>query len=174
MEEHNMEQADFESLLRDNRAYQSAFDRKVDKALQTARTNWEREREEGLETERARLRSEELERLEGQRRELERREADYQLRMRQLSVADRLVGLGLSPKFAPWLTGEDEAASFQRVDQFDAAFRQAVDQAVAAGISGFPPLEPVSAPAFDRDSLRGMSPREVNAHWAEIQQTLKG
>ena len=41
-------------------------------------------------------------------------------------------------------------------------------------MGGFAPAEPVPAPAFDRERLRGMSPREINAHWAEIQDTLKG
>ena len=37
------ETPDLETLLRQRRDYQSAFDKKVSSALQTARANWERE-----------------------------------------------------------------------------------------------------------------------------------
>lgn len=93
------ETPDLETLLRQRRDYQSAFDKKVSSALQTARANWEREQAEALEQ----ARTQELERA-----------------------------------------------------------RSAA------------PAEPVPTPAFDRESLRGMSPGEIYAHWAEIQNTLKG
>ena len=104
------ERPDFEELLRQHRDYQSAFDRKVDRALQTARANWEREQASALEQRRA----EDLEAARGAAQaewsqkmaELEAREARQALRERQAETADRLASLGLSPKFAPWLTGE--------------------------------------------------------------------
>ena len=52
------ETPDLETLLRQRRDYQSAFDKKVSSALQTARTNWEREQAEALEQ----ARTQELER----------------------------------------------------------------------------------------------------------------
>ena len=82
--------------------------------------------------------------------------------------------LGLSPAFAPWLTGDTPEESRARVEAFDQLFRAAVSDTVSERMGGFAPAEPVPAPAFDRERLRGMSPREINAHWAEIQDTLKG
>ena len=41
------ETPDLETLLRQRRDYQSAFDKKVSSALQTARANWEREQAVG-------------------------------------------------------------------------------------------------------------------------------
>lgn len=172
------EHPDFEELLRQHRDYQSAFDRKVDRALQTARSNWEREQASALEQHRA----EALEAARGEAEaeyrqrmaELEDRAKRQALRERQVETADRLASLGLSPKFAPWLTGETSEESQARVEEFDQLFRGAVSDTVTGRMSGFVPAEPVPAPAFDRETIRGMSPREINAHWAEIQNTLKG
>lgn len=172
------EHPDFEELLRQHRDYQSAFDRKVDRALQTARANWEREQASALEQHRA----EALEAARGaaeaeyrqRMAELEDRAKRQALRERQVETADRLASLGLSPKFAPWLTGETSEESQARVEEFDQLFRGAVSDTVTGRMSGFVPAEPVPAPAFDRETIRGMSPREINAHWAEIQNTLKG
>lgn len=176
--EENMEQmegqATFEELLQGNRAYQSAFDRKVDKALQTARANWEREREAGREAMLSEARAAAEAEYRGRMTELDAREADYAHRMRRVAVADRLVDMGLSPKFAPWLTAGTEEESFARLEAFESAFRAGVRDAVTARMAGFAPAEPVPAPALDRETIRGMSPREINAHWAEIQHTLKG
>lgn len=176
--EENMEQMGghptFEELLQSSREYQSAFDRKVDKALQTARTNWEREREAGRERELDRARAAAEAEYQGRMKELDAREADYARRMRQIAVADRLVGMGLPSQFAPWLTAETDEESFARLEAFDTAFRAGVSDAVTARMAGFAPAEPVHAPALDRETIRGMSPREINAHWAEIQHTLKG
>lgn len=182
MEENTMEQlegqASFEELLRGSREYQSAFDKKVDKALQTARANWEREQAAALEQRRGRdleeARTAARAELEERTRALERQEADYARRACQMAVADRLVSLGLPSGFAGWLTGETEEESLGRVAEFEAAFRGAVSDSVTARMGGAPPAEPACTPAYDRETLRGMSPREINAHWAEIQNTLKG
>lgn len=169
---------DFEELLRQHRDYQSAFDRKVDRALQTARSNWEREQASALEQRRAADLEEARGKAQAEWRqkmaELEDREARQALRERQVETADRLASLGLSPKFAPWLTGQTSEESRQRVEEFDQLFRGAVSDTVTQRMAGFVPAEPVPAPAFDRDTIRGMTPREINAHWAEIQNTLKG
>lgn len=171
-------QCGFDALLSQNRAYQSAFDRKVHQALQTARANWEREQAAALESarseEREALRAEVQASLDQRRRELEAREGEFARRVRQVEVAEGLTRRGLPAAFAPWLTGETEEECGQRVAEFDAAFRSAISAAVTERMAGSPPAEPAAVPAYDRDALRGMSPREINAHWAEIQHALKG
>ena len=82
--------------------------------------------------------------------------------------------LRLPAGFAPWLTGATAEESHARVAEFERTFRDAVRDSVTARMAGAAPAEPVPTPVFDRESLRGMSPGEINAHWAEIQNTLKG
>lgn len=178
LEQGRLERPDFDALLRDNRDYQSAFDRKVDRALQTARAGWERERSAELERQREEALSAARKSAEEEYRarlaELDARAEEQARRERQVDTADRLTRLGLSPAFAPWLTGDTPEESRARVEAFDQLFRAAVSDTVSERMGGFAPAEPVPAPAFDRERLRGMSPREINAHWAEIQDTLKG
>ena len=174
----NDETPDFETLLRQNRDYQSAFDKKVSSALQTARANWEREQAEALEQ----AHEQALERARGAVQAeydarfaaLEERVAAQDRRERQMATADELTKLGLPAGFAPWLTGATAEESSARVAEFESAFRAAVGDSVTARMGGSAPVESVPTPAFDRESLRGMSPGEINAHWAEIQDTLKG
>ena len=169
MEEITMEQEKltFEELLRQDREYQSAFDRKVDKALQTHRAHWEAELAEEQEQMMEAARAHAEERYCSRHAALDRRE-------RELNTTRRLMELGLPPQFAPWLTGESEEESLARLEAFEGAFRAGVEDSVARRLAGFAPVEPSSVPAYDRDTLRGMTPREINAHWAEIQHTLKG
>lgn len=172
------EMPDLETLLRQRRDYQSAFDKKVSSALQTARANWEREQAEALEQ----ARTQELERArsavqaeyDARFAALEERSAAQAQRERQVDTADELTRLGLPAGFAPWLTGATAEESHARVAEFERTFRDAVRDSVTARMAGAAPVEPVPTPAFDRESLRGMSPGEINAHWAEIQNTLKG
>ena len=166
------ETPDLETLLRQRRDYQSAFDKKVSSALQTARTNWEREQAEALEQ----ARTQELERARSAAQAeydarfaaLEERSAAQAQRERQVDTADELTRLGLPAGFAPWLTGATAEESHARVAEFERTFRDAVRDSVTARMAGAAPAEPVPTPAFDRESLRGMSPGEINAHWAEI------
>lgn len=177
MEEELVEQQEevtLDDLLRENRSYQSAFDKKVDKALQTARGNWEREQAAALEEHRQTVEQEARQALEEEKQALAQKEADYEHRMRQVEVADQLVQLGLPARFAGWLTGNTREESMERVGQFETAFREAVSDTVTARMGGPIPSEPAAGPAMDLDTIRGMSPREINAHWAEIQNTLKG
>lgn len=171
-------QNSLDRLLSQNREYQSAFDRKVHQALQTARANWEREQAAALETARTEaresLRAEVRDELDRRQRALEDREGELDRRVRELEVAKQLARQGLPASFAPWLTGDTGEECGRRVAEFDAAFRAAISDAVAARMAGCPPAEPAAVPAYDRDAIRGMSPREINAHWAEIQHALKG
>lgn len=166
------ETPDLETLLRQRRDYQSAFDKKVSSALQTARANWEREQARTQELERAR--SAVQAEYDARFAALEERSAAQAQRERQVDTADELTRLGLPAGFAPWLTGATAEESHARVAEFERTFRDAVRDSVTARMAGAAPAEPVPTPAFDRESLRGMSPGEINAHWAEIQNTLKG
>ncbi len=56
-------------------------------------------------------------------RALQRREAQCDRRDRQRDVERRLTARGLSERFAPFLTGETQADSLQRVDDFEALYR---------------------------------------------------
>ena len=103
---------------------------------------------------------------------LELREAEFARRLRQVGVAERLTRSGLPASFAPWLTGDTEEECAERVAQFDGMFHTAIADAVRERMSGGAPAEPTPSPALDASTLKGMSPREINQRWSEIQQAL--
>lgn len=176
MEQENIreERLDFEELLRRDREYQSACDRKVAQALATARSNWEREQQAQEGQRRAALETELEQRLAQERSALEGQRQDFQRRMRQVAVAEALQQRGLDAGFAPWLTGETEEECEQRLDRFTDLFQTALSQAVAGRMRGAePPRAPRIPQGLTRETLRGMSAREINGHWDQVAQALK-
>lgn len=174
LEERREERLDFDELLRRDREYQSACDRKVAQALATARTNWERERQAEEGERRAALETELEQRLASERSALDGQRRDFEARMRQVAAAELLQKRGLDAAFAPWLTGEDDQESQQRVEQFARLFQSALSQAVAGRMRGAePPKAPRQNTGLTRESLRGMSAREINGAWRQVSDLLK-
>lgn len=174
MEEERQEHLDFEALLRENRDYQSACDKKVSQALNTARTNWERDRQ--AEEERLRRSMEEQleERLADERAGLAAQQQAFDARLRQVAVAEELQRRGLDAQFAPWITGADEVEDTERVEQFTVLFQSALSQAISAHMRGAePPKAPEKGAELDRDQLRTMTAGEINRNWGEISRLLR-
>ena len=154
-----------------NQPEQEELDERVEAAVQAARADWEQEQTAMLDEQREQLRQAAMNEAE---QAYAQRMAELDRRQRQTEVAQMLTQSGLPADFAPWLTGDTAEESQQRVTAFQAAFQAGVDSAVTARMAGAAPVEPSRPAVYDRDNLRGMSPREINAHWAEIQNTLKG
>lgn len=171
MEEQRM---DFDTLLRENRDYQSACDRKVSQALATARANWERDRQGAEERLRQELESELETRLAQERSGLAAQREAFEARMRQVAVAEALQQRGMDAGFAPWLTGGDEAESAQRVEQFTRLFQSALSQAVSGRMRGAEPPKAAEKEAeLDRQQLRHMTAAEINRKWSEVSGILR-
>ncbi len=168
---------DFETLLREDRGYQAACDRKVSQALATARANWEREKAAALEEARAGYLADAeaaaAERLAGERAELEAERRGFEARLRQVEVARALQERGLDARFAPYLTGADEAESAGRVETFARLFQEALAQAVSSRMRGGAPRAMEQPPALSRESLHGMSRQEINRQWPQVASLLR-
>ena len=163
---------DFETLLREDRDYQSAFDKKVKKALQTARAHWEQEQgcARAREQEAAQLQAQ----LQTQQAELEEQRRQFRRAQLEVAVGSQLQKRGLPAEFAPYLTGADEEESARNLEHFEGLFREGISQAVTGRMRGAgAPREPKRPKSYSREELRALSPGEINAHWAEIQHTLK-
>lgn len=173
-EHREAQRPDFEALLREDREYQSAYDRKVSQALATARSNWEREQQAVSEQRRIELENTVNAQLEQSRQELERERRAFDAQRRQVAVAQALQERGMDARFAPWITGEGEEDSAQRVEQFTQLFQAALSQAVSGRMrGGEPPQMPERPPELTRERLRGMSPGEINRNWREIAGLLR-
>ncbi len=99
-------------------------------------------------------------------RALQRREAQCDRRDRQRDVERRLTARGLSERFAPFLTGETQADSLQRVDDFEALYRAELRAPRAAPRGGAPPPARAPAPRGGRGTRGGRGAAARDAHTA--------
>lgn len=167
----------FDDLLKGNKDYQSAYDRKVSQALNTARQNWEKQQQTSLD-EAARLEkmtdAQRAEyKLKQDRAALDAERAQFAKDQLQVSVGTELQKRGLSADFAPYLTAKDSNASLENLNRFESAWNSALAGAVNERMrSDKPPKDPTANKPIDLDAIKGMSREEINKNWDEIQKTL--
>lgn len=136
----------FDELLKD-KSMQSEFDRRIDKAIETAREKWQTEHEEKLE--RAKTEAEKLAKMNAEQRaeherqqredELAKREADITRRELRASTIDELVEKGLPISLADIINYTDADSTKASIEAVEKAFRQAVEDGVNERLKGNPP-----------------------------------
>ncbi|MCD7837831.1 MAG: DUF4355 domain-containing protein [Clostridiales bacterium] len=111
--------------------------------------------------------------LEAERKALDEEKAAFAAQRLEDAVGRELASRGLPTAFARFLTGQDEAQALEQVELFEALFRESLAQAVTERMRGTrTPREPAKGRSYSRESLRGMSRREINDHWEEITKAL--
>lgn len=111
--------------------------------------------------------------LEAQRQELEAQKAAFAAEKLESAVRKELHSRKLPEQMASLLTASDEQGSLERVELFQSVFQDALTSALREKMRGLDtPREPTRQVRYTRDSLKGMSHREINAHWDEIVQHL--
>lgn len=151
----------FEELLK-NKDYQSEFDRRVTKALETAKANWEKE-EQVKQTEAKRLAA----MNEEQKAEHKRAQAEKQLAEREAAVTKReltatakeqLIEKGFPPELSGVLDYSNAEKCKQSIETVSSVFSQAVEKAVNERLKSPPPKTGQSGgakePATLADALR--------------------
>ena len=135
--------SDFDIMLKDKNI-QSEFDRRISKALETARSKWEveaQERENRAKIEGERLaRMSEDERAEAdlsmRRAELDRRERDIAIREMRAEAVAIMRDKGLPEELAACLNLSDATHMRESVTQVERAFRLAVEAGILARMCG--------------------------------------
>jgi hypothetical protein len=113
--------------------------------------------------------------LEAERQALEAEKAAFARQKLENAVSRELVGRGLPGEMAQFLTGTDEEQSLENVEQFECLFREGLAKAITQRMRGAgAPREPARSKGYSRDTLRGMSASEINAHWDEVSRALRG
>ena len=126
---------------------QAETDRKVTKALQTAKDKWESEFMEKLEAEKkeaerlAKLSAEEKEKelLEKTKREIEEKETAIRLRELKLDTIELLSEKQIPVKFADMLISKDAETTMENVKKFESMWKEAIDSAVTERLKGKSP-----------------------------------
>lgn len=129
------------------RKIDSETDRKLEKALKTARAKWEKEFQEKLEQEKREAeRLAKLSEKERKEEELRKREEELERRLRELErkelKADAIGVLTekqLPTEFVDFLLGEDAESTLENINAFKKAFDEAVEQKVKEALAGEPP-----------------------------------
>lgn len=144
--------------LRDNPESQKELDRRITKALETARGKWEKEAAD-RETEAAKLAkmtAEQKAEHERQKREeaLTKREAELNRRELRATAAQTLAEKGLPAGLLECLSYQDAESCQKSIENMENAFRAAVQQGVEERIKGKPPTGTAPAEKAQDASLR--------------------
>jgi uncharacterized membrane protein YccC len=128
----------FDDLLKNG--HQAEFDRRVSKAIATAKANWEKAQAEEQDeaTKLARMTAAERERyqLDKDRKALAEEQAKFAAQQMQVSVGAELQKRGLDASFARYLAGKTAEESKANLDEFEQVFRSAVRSGVQAAMRG--------------------------------------
>lgn len=130
----------FDDLLRSNPDYQAEFDRRMTKGLATARANWEKAQadEKNEAAKLARMTAAERERyqLDKDRKAFAEEQAKFAAEQMKVSVGAELQKRGLDAGFARYLAGKTAEESKANIDEFEQAFRSAVQAGVNTALRG--------------------------------------
>lgn len=137
---------DFDSLLNSNKDYQSEFDKKVAKALNTAKVKWDEEKEsekdEAKKLEKMSSEQREAYQFKKDKEQFETEKAKFNHAMLETAVGKELLSRGLDPSFAEYLTSDTAENSKARIEQFEKAFSSAVSTQLNNKMRGIPPKAP--------------------------------
>ena len=169
----------FDQWLDSNPAYRSEFDRRVTKGVNTARQNWQREQEEQQDeaTRLAHMTAAQRERyqLDKEKKVFAAQQAEFQHQQLEMQMGRDLQNRGMDAGFAKWLTGADAEDSAANLAAFEELWNAGINAAVTGRMRGSTlPKEP-EQPTMTRESLRGMTPQEINKAFEEgMLDTLMG
>ena len=128
----------FDDLLKSG--HQAEFDRRVSKAIATAKANWEKAQaeEQNEATKLARMTTAERERyqLDKDKQAFAEEQAKFAAQQMQVSVGAELQKRGLDASFARYLVGKTAEESKANLDEFEQVFRSAVRSGVQAAMRG--------------------------------------
>lgn len=136
-EESQDQKASFEDVLKD-KDYQSAFDKKIAKALETAKSKWETDYTKKLED--AKSEAEKLSKMKAEEKaqyEIDKREKEYAEKLKELNMRElkaeaqsQLVEVGLSKEFVGLLNYESAETVKASIDALSNAFNKALEEKV--------------------------------------------
>lgn len=139
-------QKTFDDLLKD-KTYQSEFDKRIAKALETAKSKWEAQKQAELEE--AKTEAEKLAKMNAEQKakyEQEKREAEYQQRLKDLTIRElkatakeTLSEKGLPLELAEVLNYTDAETCNKSIEAVKTAFQSAVEKAVNEKLKGSTP-----------------------------------
>jgi hypothetical protein len=146
---------------------QTEADRRVQEALTTAKTGWEKEWTKKLE--KAKTEAEQMAKLSAEEKELAitkakaeelaQKERELSIRELQLKAIDVLAEKKLPVTFAKMLLGETAEDTLERIKAFETEFRKSVQAEVDLKLKGTTPNSSQKGEAFDMNTFIRQSAR---------------
>ena len=167
----------FDDILKDKK-YQSEFDKKVAKALETAKSKWETDyqakiKEAKTEAEKlAKMNADQKAEYEKQKREdeLAKREKDITTRELRAAAYETLAEKNLPKELVDILNYESAETCNKSIEAVEKAFQSAVEKAVNDKLrgNGAPKGRNGSKTNYTMEDLKKMTPEEINKNWEQI------
>lgn len=166
----------FDEILKDG-DYQAEFDRRVQKALGTAKEKWSALMDDKL-SEAEKLskmnKEEKAEYLrQKQERELQGREAAITRRELMAEAKNTLAEKKLPAGLAEVLNYTDADSCSKSIVAVEKAFQEAVEAGIQERLKGGTPIKkaPLNT-SFTKEQVAAMTPEEINKNWEAISQAM--
>lgn len=166
----------FDDFLK-NKDYQAEFDRRVQKALGTAKEKWTALMDDKLsEADKlAKMNKEEKAEYLRQKQEKELKDREAAITRRELmaeaknTLAEKKLPVGL----AEVLNYDDADSCSKSIEAVEKAFQEAVQAAVEEKLKGgTPPKKAPQGMSFTKEQVAAMTPEEINENWEAISQSM--
>lgn len=166
----------FDELLAEGN-YQAEFDRRVQKALGTAKEKWEALMDDKLsEADKlAKMNKEEKAEYMRQKKEKELAEKEASITRRELmaEAKNTLAEKELPVALAEVLNYADADSCNKSIAAVEKAFQEAVQVAVEKKLKGgTPPKKAPQGTSFTKEQVAEMSPEEINENWESISKSM--
>ncbi len=173
----------FDDLLK-TPGYQSEFDKRVAKALETQRGKMQQDIQTQIENARteaekmAKMNADQKAQYEREKKEKEIADRERDITKRELTATakEQLADEGIPISLAEILNYEDAEKCSASIKAVKKSFQEAVQKAVDDRLAGGkPPKKPEggSTAVYTRDQIAAMSPAEINANWDAVQNSMK-
>ena len=166
----------FDEILKEGE-YQAEFDRRIQKALGTAKEKWAALMDDKLsEAEKlAKMNKEEKEEYLRQKHEKELADRESAMTRRELmaeaknTLAEKKLPVGL----AEVLNYADADSCNKSIDAVEKAFQEAVQIAVEEKLKGGTPIKKApEGTSYTKEQVAAMTPEEINENWENISKSM--
>ena len=172
----------FDDMLK-NPAYQSEFDKRVAKALETQKAKMSADIETQIanaktEAEKlAKMNADQKAQYEKEKKEKELADREAKLTERELKATakETLTSKGLPSSLADVLNYSNAEACNKSIEAVETAFKEAVAAAVDDKLKGSKPMKkaPENVQIFTKEQIAAMTPSEINSNWDAVQASLR-
>lgn len=171
----------FDDLLK-TPGYQSEFDKRVAKALETQKTKMQQDIQTQIESAKteaekmAKMNAEQKSQYEREKKEAElsTREAELTKRELMAEAKEQLAGKGLPISLAEVLNYSSAEECTKSIEAVGKSFQEAVEKAVNEKLTGGnPPTKAKTTASFTSEQIKAMSAEEINKNWDAVQAAMK-